>query len=896
MTNPGNTQGVAIKDLLWAKSGTANQPPVSLIGHMLDVAACMVALLETMSEHRRKQLYEALGDEGTHEMLLTITALHDIGKATPVFQSKWAPGKERIERESGLKVSTRYARSDPKHSVVSELIVTDFLCNTIRMPRARAKNLGAIIGAHHGTKQSTGLIDPGIDAWKEGGTPWLNGIAELINDVTTTIGWVPVNALPIISNDAFVKLAAAISVADWLGSAMPRRELGSSLQHYFAQRQADAREFLKSLHIAPVPRRSAPPIQAFLPRDTAGNPVGKARPLQEIVYALCRSAEKPITIVIEAPMGEGKTEAAFMAEALLAERCGHDGMYVALPTQATSNQMYQRVRRYLETRFAGEGVDLQLLHGGASLVKEYTDVIIHPNTTEDHAEGVHAAQWFMSKRRGFLSPYAVGTVDQALLGILHVKHGFVRLWGLSNKVVVIDEAHAYDAYTSDLMVRLVRWLRHLGASVVIMSATLPKATRHRLMNEDIATASSVKRGTSSHDEDVPYPRVFWTTSDTIQHATFQASRRVDISMREHDAEIEAVASLLLDQAKQAKCVVAIVNTVDRAQELYENVSKNDDHVPVDLFHARYPALWRQEIEEHVLKLYSRNGHRPDASILIATQVVEQSLDVDFDVMYTDLCPVDLLMQRLGRLHRHDRPNRRCQPEVFVGGLADYADVDRLESIGSGKVYDQAIILRTILALHAKRSLALPDDIDPLVQLVYGEDPMTEQAQTLSLEGTLTEAKAKYDVQQLKDEAIARDTCVPLPSEGGFLHAEPRTALIDDPDAIGAPQVVAQTRLGEESVVIIPLLRNGNLLESLLGQPVTKSTLGDIARELRTTAVRLSPPWTFDEGLLPDGLAEAWKRQALLSGTVPLVFEHRTARYGRSTLTLSKELGIRKTIS
>jgi CRISPR-associated endonuclease/helicase Cas3 len=357
-----------------------------------------------------------------------------------------------------------------------------------------------------------------------------------------------------------------------------------------------------------------------------------------------------------------------------------------------------------------------------------------------------------------------------------------------------------------------------------------------------------------------------------------------------------VASLLLDQAKQAKCVVAIVNTVDRAQKLYENVSKNDDHVPVDLFHARYPALWRQEIEEHVLKLYSRNGHRPDASILIATQVVEQSLDVDFDVMYTDLCPVDLLMQRLGRLHRHDRPNRRCQPEVFVGGLADYADVDRLKSIGSGSVYDQAIILRTILALHAKRSLALPDDIDPLVQLVYGEDPMTEQAQTLSLEGTLTEAKAKYDVQQLKDEANARDTCVPLPSEGGFLHAEPRTALIDDPDAIGAPQVVAQTRLGEESVVIIPLLRNGNLLESLLGQPVTKSTLGDIARELRTTAVRLSPPWTFDEGLLPDGLAEAWKRQALLSGTVPLVFEHRTARYGRSTLTLSKELGIRKTIS
>ena len=181
-------------------------------------------------------------------------------------------------------------------------------------------------------------------------------------------------------------------------------------------------------------------------------------------------------------MGEGKTELAFLAHLRLQAANGHRGLYVALPTQATGNALFKRALKFLESFIEGHA-DVQLVHGGASMnedAQQLRAINLH-GIDQNKDETLSASAWFSQRRRPLLSPYGVGTVDQALYATLNVKHHFVRLWGLSNRVVVLDEVHAYDTYTTGLIAALLQWLKALGSSVVLMSATLPMARRNELI-------------------------------------------------------------------------------------------------------------------------------------------------------------------------------------------------------------------------------------------------------------------------------------------------------------------------------------------------------------------------------------------------------------------------------
>ena len=190
--------------------------------------------------------------------------------------------------------------------------------------------------------------------------------------------------------------------------------------------------------------------------------------------------EEPGILLVEAPMGEGKTEAAFYAHLELQRRFGHRGMYVALPTKATGNAMFLRTLKFLRKHGTDRKLDLQLLHGATLLNDTFQNLRLSGIHDPETGGEIRAGEWFTSKKRALLSEYGVGTVDQAILPILPVRHNFVRLWGLANRVVVFDEIHAYDAYTGTLLVHLLRWLLALGSSVVLLSATLPPSIRRKL--------------------------------------------------------------------------------------------------------------------------------------------------------------------------------------------------------------------------------------------------------------------------------------------------------------------------------------------------------------------------------------------------------------------------------
>lgn len=533
-------------------------------------------------------------------------------------------------------------------------------------------------------------------------------------------------------------------------------------------------------------------MRALLSRIT-GRQGLQARPLQQAGDEL-RSVKGPALLLVEAPMGEGKTELAFLAHLHLQAANGHRGMYVALPTQATGNALFKRALTFLEA-FGVDASDAQLVHGGAWMnedVQHLRDVRLK-GINQDKGESLDAATWFSKRRRPLLSPYGVGTVDQSLFSVLNVKHHFVRLWGLSNRVVILDEVHAYDTYTSDLIVTLLQWLKALGSSVVLMSATLPKARQRELL-----AAWGVDAGRVPEQS---YPRLLLADERGVLGAEFEARVLPQVHLERLGFDLEAMADQVATLLEAGGCGAVIVNTVDRAQMLYRLLKERlTDDVPLLLFHARYPMDERSVRERQVLAQFGPQGERPQRALMIATQVAEQSLDLDFDFMLSDLAPVDLLLQRAGRLHRHvrKRPDAHQQARLWVAGLQpEFPD---LKATAWEFVYDAYILGRTWALLGLEKVLTLPGDIDRLVQAVYGDSPLPDELDEALRDAIELDDFGKYRAKVNKERQEARDVALnPADEPQAGYTAKPHGN--DESDLLGLRNV---TRQGRDAVTLIPV--------------------------------------------------------------------------------------------
>lgn len=866
---------------IWAKTGKnggARWHP--LILHVLDVAASADAILAREPESTRKRMAAILGMEweSARAWLLLVIACHDLGKACPGFQCKW-------ENLSGMD-SGRNPNTEINHAFVSQIALTEILQEK-GWPNELADLVADAVGCHHGNRASPITLDNlegdrraiGKDDWAQ----VRRGLVEVLLEVFKPI---KIPTKQTLTGPDFMLLAGLTSFSDWIGSNEDWFTFGTlqdcdDLEGWFQKRRADADRALNAIGWEPRTPLSLEPksfeqVFKFSPR-----------PLQQAVADVVADLKEPAILLVEAPMGEGKTEAAYFAHLELQRRFGHRGLYVALPTKATGNAMFKRTLKFLRDQGSDRKLDLQLLHGGALLNDTFQNLRLTGIHDSNMGGEVRAGEWFTNKKRALLSEYGVGTVDQALLPILPVRHNFVRMWGLANRVVVFDEIHAYDAYTGTLLVHLLRWLLALGSSVILLSATLPPSIREAL-------AKAV--GGKLPEQEKPYPRltVFCPGEEATQkHFEADPTRRLTPKLQGISADLPSIHSALEVHLANGGMGLALVNTVQRAQDLYRLFPEGEplvregqrigkrlaDGTEVYLFHARFPAERRQKREDHALETFGESGNRSGRKILIATQVAEQSLDLDFDLIATDLAPIDLVLQRAGRLWRHARKYRLVsEPTFLIAGLAGDEPPSFGKPLWWGAVYREDILLRTWSLLQTKQSLRLPDEIDTLVQAVYEEQVDVPEPLRERLEKSLM----IEDGEVIAHRGQANQAIIGFPDDASW--NDPARFMLYDEDEPGVHRtLMVKTRLGEDSIVAIPILPNDEFSAATTPD-------FDYAKRWYLQAVSISRKCVVKK-LKKLGVPEGWKKSPLLRNCFPLTLDAQGRWTEDAKVRLDDDLGL-----
>lgn len=835
---------------LWAKTAKQNTAGETapcwhpLILHLIDVAVVAEAVLEREPDHLCELLADALEMqwEEAKPWLLLLAACHDLGKAFPGFQSYCKEMIPCLEND-GLDVLKARDGYSPHGAVTcGELAALLIQEEFGGWKKKFAERIAEAAGSHHGARFPQTMKRDARHQLVAGNAAWSTARHEIFSCLHRLFG-LPGKAAPTkkhLSGAEFMRIAGWISFSDWIASAEEYFPFGTvddlnNLEKWRDDRRNNARHALDDIgwHTRITPMPDGTTFEKYFDFSP--------RTLQKEVAEQAAALSKPAVMLVEAPMGEGKTEAAWFAHLLLRGRLGHRGLYLALPTRATGNAMFARVLDFLRSPALRESmrrdVDFQLLHGSSSLNPEYRNLrlgAIHENegagTDAGTDGGVRAGEWFTQKKRALLSEYGVGTVDQALLSILPVRHNFIRMWGLANRVVVLDEVHAYDTYTTKLIVTLVEWLVELGSSVILLSATVPPKFR-----QDIAACL----GVTLPEPEKAYPRLTVFTKDSpVRQIHFDASEdgRRTVRVERLGTDVSELLTRLADCPEGT--ALALVNTVDRAQKLYSLFPAGElireesavvgkrlaDGSEIYLFHSRFPADERQQREARILKEFGKEAKRGGRKILIATQVAEQSLDLDFDFMISDLAPTDLLLQRAGRLWRHRRGDRNAAEAVLaVSGLAGDEPPDFGKPLWWGSVYREDLLLLSWIQWRGMKSVELPDNIDSLVATVYeSEDIDAVVTATYKNDGKIDiseELKSRYTAAKNEAEGkiLAHGSLAAMAGIGHpdefFALTESGIAFDDDDVLIGGSKKKAATRLGDMSVTAIVLSADSDLAKN-----------------------------------------------------------------------------------
>lgn len=521
----------------------------------------------------------------------------------------------------------------------------------------------------------------------------------------------------------------------------------------------------------------------------------------------------PGLTVIEAPTGSGKTEAALAYAWRLLDQGIADSIVFALPTQATANAMLIRIEAFAVQLFGS--ANIVLAHGKRNFNEAFQRLALsgqRPTAQGKTEATAQCAAWLASSRkRVFLGQIGVCTVDQVLLSVLPVRHKFVRGFGLNKAVLIVDEVHAYDAYMHGLLGEVLRRQKVTGGSAILLSATLPAGVRAKLLGA---------WGASGVNE-APYPTLWHATEGIAACITVPDDQRP--AHREVAAEClklpdafpdDAVIGRIIAAAESGALVAVVTNLVDDAQRL-ARLLRGKTTLQVDVFHARYRFMDRLHKEKAVLDNYGRNAPRNEGRILVATQVVEQSLDLDFDWMLTQICPVDLLFQRLGRLHRHQREHR---PKKFESPYCTILSVEA-DDYGLHKlIYGNTRVLwRTEQLLTGQTKIVFPEAYRDWIEQVYQRDDWADEPEAIACEYDAYSA-----IQRSREADALRLTTMTV-------------STFRDEDS----RVTGLTRDGEMSLTVLPILPDGRLLD---GQVLSALNERDLAETLNFHAIPAPASW------------------------------------------------------
>ena len=870
----------------WAKTeNITSEKTHLLIYHLLDVGECVHALWEcSLSEMSRRTFanFLNLDFDSAGYMLAFWAALHDLGKAAPGFQRKFAPRIPMVEAH-GFVFPKDISVTPAPHGILSAWALKDLLVQETALNTHDAKQLAFALGGHHGTWPTNDHIQaPNLQKSDQGDGGWDEARRALFRAVQVV--YQPAYAVKLPEDqgerNAFLTLFSGLtSVADWIGSMsehFPFRDDYLSAAQYIGECSApQAREALQKLGWigwrADGQRWSFPELFPKTPQ---------VNPIQAAAFQAAAEQDLPALVILEAPTGIGKTEAALWLANAWLERQQGSGLYIAMPTQATSNQMHERVTHFLEHRYPGQPIHTLLIHG-AALLKE-NDELPRPEGIAQDAQSpegsVNAEAWFLPRKRTLLAPFGVGTVDQALMSVLQTNHFFVRMFGLGQKVVIFDEVHAYDTYMSTLFQRLLRWLRSIGTSVILLSATLPEKTRREL-------ASAWLGGAELNLADAAYPRLTLASAAQVKILELPRPANRSLNLTWINSSPEQIADHLAEKLAGGGCAAVICNRVKRAQEIYQALQSRGlvESENLILFHARFPFHWRSEIERRVLTMFGKdrahgdgpNPNRPRKAIVVATQVIEQSLDLDFDYLLTDLAPVDLLLQRAGRLQRHPQ-NQANRPPALQNACMAIARPEvngDLPEFGLYKVYEHSVLLRSWLALHERESLRLPEETAGLIEAVYGDNG-DEGRWGAVVQNALLRADEKARSRMAANMDEAQQRLVRMPDDENLL-THTHKGLEEEDARVGAA-FSALTRLGDPSVALICLHQTGQGLAldpDGAGAPVDVSQRPTLkaARDLLRRAVSVQRKEVVAYFNANPATSAEWRKSAAVRYHIPVMF-------------------------
>ncbi|MER5981520.1 CRISPR-associated helicase Cas3' [Streptomyces sp. NPDC001787] len=944
---------------LWGKSreragGTTNL----LMAHLLDTAAVAELLWDGfLARSTRSALDEIAGGTGAESgqgrgLFVWLCGLHDCGKATPVHQRLWPEGAEVVRRSgltwvesaavAGVKNKKRW-----RHDWAGGLMARELLASAGWGPE-QVDWVWPLVAGHHGAFPTLRDVqEPGPAKGQLRGRGAWRQVQQAVLDVFTRelgVGGLRELQPAVVPSRALqLQLSGLVVMADWIASD----------ERYFKgmddlrQVSLDAsRERAASAWKALGLQRGWGALRAPVPetfRDRFGY---TPRPSQAMVVEAARRMGGPGLMVIEAPMGEGKTEAAQAATEVLAARFGADGVFVGMPTQATSDPMFTRTRRWVEAIDGDLASRVVLLHGKRAFNREWKALLGNAETSVDDAfQGVDEfgmdddpygvepevcgeqerkapADWFLGPKRGLLAPFVVGTVDQLLYAATRTRHVMLRMAGLAGKVVVLDEVHACDVYMSQFLAEALRWLGQAGVPVVVLSATLAPAQRQALFEAYLAGAAS--REEFRADIPVPqgYPSVttaWLSVSGEAQfHVDATGSWREDLDVavrvlpetvpgarstrveRERlQAEADAcVGDLLASELVDGGTALVIRNSVARAQSLYGELRGRFGDDEVRLLHARFTVARRADLTEESLRLLGPKTPRPRRGrlILVATQLAEQSFDVDADMLVTDLAPVDLLLQRVGRLHRHEntwRPDPLRVPQVFITGFEPRTGRAPTFAYAGEMIYGRHLLLRTAAVLPGTGEVwSVPGDVPRLVETVYGAD------ESLLPEEWREAGAVACQEQEDRDRARAAHARQFLLTPHGEHERRTLAGLHYGGSTAGSDEdsLQAAVRDGDESVEVVLVVQDDRdaVFRTLAGRAlsVNGDVAPDVLDEVLGSVVRL--PSKFTPSALELGPLPGWHGHPWLRRSRALVLDaSRVARLGEFTMSYDDEFGLRQ---
>ena len=792
----------------WGKAqpiaGRPNPTWHPLAYHSLDVAAVAQAVLHA-NARLLTNLAKLLGlpPQDASRIATLLCGLHDIGKFALRFQAK-AP--------------ETYRQLFPGHDVEAWLDPYDHAAGGLRLFCAAPeqfhlpaggslrvwRRLFSAVTGHHGsppeTKAGGSLAVLRTEDYGSAGVEAALAFVQTLHNLLEIPDKLRISDRRKGRRASYLLAGLAVQ-ADWVGSKQewfPYTAPHLNLDAYWQEAQERAANALKRSGLLP-----SPPAASLAYRGDLISYKETPTPMQQRTETT-PLPDGPSLFLIEDETGSGKTEAAVMLAFRLMLTGAADGLFVGLPTMATSDAMYARLQKAYRRLFALDAEpSLVLAHSARDMHEGFRSTVLpagriergyslQGGDSEETASALCAAWIADDRRKVFLADVGVGTVDQALLAVLPSRHQSLRLIGLSRKVLVVDEVHAYDPYMQGELQTLLEFQAALGGSAILLSATLPAGQRQALVRAFAQGARSEAKRDEEYSPapDCPYPLM--TTCSRTEVREIPVKPRPGHGRRLPVRFVRTV-NTALDEVVQAaqlgRAVLYIRNTVDDALDAWRVLRERG--VTATVFHARYAIADRQMIEREVVARFDRKS-QPDArkkQVLVATQVVEQSLDLDFDVMVTDLAPIDLLIQRAGRLHRHRRKHR-CSwsaPELVVVSPApgDNAGEHWFRGLFPRAAYvysNHARLWLTARVLEEQGAIESPGGLRGLLEAVYGNE--VEQRVPDGLKANLYASEGRRKADRSEAHLNVLKLSAGYVRGGGVWDSDTRTStrLMDQPQS------------------------------------------------------------------------------------------------------------------